>query len=166
MLRKKIARKALPKKTEDDLTNIINFHSTMKNFCEFSNFHHSPFSLDGVDWKTVEHYFQAQKTLKESDKEMIRGLSSPKEAKKIGKKVTLRSDWDQIKIGVMTKAIRAKFSQSEALKGLLLSTGSKELREHTGRDKFWGDGGGNGRGRNELGKILMKVRVELREEKK
>ena len=154
---------SLTKKSED-ISNIINFRSSIKEYCEFSNFYHSSFILDGKEWKTVEHYFQAQKCLKNNVKEQIRSLLTPKEAKQMGRKVLLRKDWDKVKIEIMMKACSAKFKQSESLKKLLLSTGNKELREHTPKDKFWGDGGGNGRGRNELGKVLMKIRDELKNE--
>ena len=153
-------KKAPPVTSSAISSDIINFRSSIKLFCEFSNFYQASFTIDGKEWKTVEHYFQAQKCLNEKVREELRALSTPKEAKKMGSKVLLRSDWDKVKINIMVQACRAKFTQNEALKKLLLSTGIKELREHTARDKFWGDGG-NGKGRNELGKVLMKIREEL-----
>ena len=64
----------------------------------------------------------------------------------------------------MKDILCAKFGQNEDLKKILLSTEDRELREHTPRDKFWGDGGKKGDGKNMMGKLLMKVRTELREE--
>lgn len=61
----------------------------------------------------------------------------------------------------MHAALRAKFTQHADLAALLLSTGSAKLVEHTTNDSFWGDGG-NGRGRNMLGQLLMRVRDDLR----
>jgi ribA/ribD-fused uncharacterized protein len=61
----------------------------------------------------------------------------------------------------MSKALNAKFSQHAELKALLLSTGDARLVEHTENDSYWGDGG-NGRGRNMLGQLLMQVRAHLR----
>ena len=64
----------------------------------------------------------------------------------------------------MRDILYAKFHQNEDLKQVLLSTEERELREHTPRDKFWGDGGKKGNGKNMLGKLLMAVRTELRED--
>ena len=61
----------------------------------------------------------------------------------------------------MREAIRAKFTQDDELKLLLLGTGDAKLVEHTSNDNYWGDGG-DGRGRNMLGRILMEVREQLR----
>ena len=73
----------------------------------------------------------------------------------------LRPDWEAVKDDVMRVAVRAKFTQHEELRELLLSTGDEALVEHTTNDAYWGDGG-DGSGKNMLGKILMEVRAELR----
>ena len=67
-------------------------------------------------------------------------------------------------LGVMREAVEAKFRQHDDLRALLLGTGDAMLIEHTGHDDFWGDGG-DGRGRNELGRILRAVRQCLRDER-
>jgi len=61
----------------------------------------------------------------------------------------------------MVEAVRAKFMQHRQLRNLLLATGDAELVEHTNKDHFWADGG-DGTGQNQLGKILMEIRKELR----
>ncbi len=61
----------------------------------------------------------------------------------------------------MTDAVRAKFTQHDELRALLLATGDAKIVEHTVNDSYWGDGG-DGSGRNMLGQILMRVREELR----
>lgn len=136
----------------------IYFYSTANKYFEFSNFYESSFILDSKEWRTVEHYFQAQKPLNEEEKERIRKAATPREAKSMGSKVLLRKDWEEVKLDVMEKACMAKFSQNEELKKMLLSTKPKKLFEHTTRDKFWGDGGGGSKGMNMMGKILMKLR--------
>ena len=73
----------------------------------------------------------------------------------------LRSDWEKVKLDVMYKALLAKFSQHKDLKDLLLQTRHRELIEHTSIDSYWGVGG-DGRGQNNLGKLLMRVRELLR----
>jgi ribA/ribD-fused uncharacterized protein len=65
----------------------------------------------------------------------------------------------------MYDAVYAKFSQHKELKKLLLDTGDSTIVEHTKNDAYWGDGG-DGSGRNQLGKTLMKVREDLRSAKK
>jgi len=86
---------------------------------------------------------------------------SPNEAKRLGRRVNLRKDWEDIKIDIMYEINVAKFTQNENLKEMLLKTGSAKLVEgNTWHDTFWGVC--NGAGRNELGKILERVRNELR----
>jgi ribA/ribD-fused uncharacterized protein len=74
---------------------------------------------------------------------------------------SLRRDWETVKVDVMREAVLAKFTQHPDLRRTLLATGDAALVEHTRRDAFWGDGG-DGRGRNKLGRILMEVRARLR----
>jgi predicted NAD-dependent protein-ADP-ribosyltransferase YbiA (DUF1768 family) len=74
--------------------------------------------------------------------------------------VTIRPDWEQVKDDVMLKALAEKFVQNPKLAQLLLSTGQRTLVEHTTRDSYWGDGG-DGSGKNMLGKLLMKIRSSL-----
>jgi ribA/ribD-fused uncharacterized protein len=73
----------------------------------------------------------------------------------------MRPDWEAVKDDVMRSVVRAKFTQHPELKQTLLSTGSANIVEHTANDSYWGDGG-DGSGRNMLGRILMEVREELR----
>ena len=61
----------------------------------------------------------------------------------------------------MREALRAKFSQHQDLRKILLDTGDAEIVEHTSNDSYWGDGG-DGSGKNMLGRLLMEVRDELR----
>jgi len=76
----------------------------------------------------------------------------------------IRDDWENESIYVMLKALRAKFSQNDHLKKILLSTDGTWLIEHTENDRKWGDGK-NGSGTNYLGKLLILVRQELLDEK-
>jgi N-glycosidase YbiA len=77
-----------------------------------------------------------------------------------GKRVALRSDWEVVKVGIMEQCLRSKFAGSE-LRSLLLSTGDAELVEgNTWNDRFWGVC--RGKGQNHLGKLLMRIRSELR----
>ncbi len=143
----------------------IHFYSVTAEYGELSNFAPYPIKLNGKRWPTSEHFFQAQKFANASDQEEIRRTSSPMIAARMGRdrKRKLRRDWESVKLGVMREAVEAKFRQHDDLRALLLATGEAKLIEHTENDDFWGDGG-DGSGRNELGRVLMAVRERLREE--
>jgi ribA/ribD-fused uncharacterized protein len=142
---------------------IIKFYGTSDEHGCFSNFAHYPISLDGKTWPTNEHYFQAQKFPGTDHAEEIRKASSPAKAKKMGRsrKYRLRPDWEKVKDGIMRACVLAKFTQHEDIRAVLLGTGDAVLVEHTRNDDYWGDGG-DGHGKNKLGKILMSVREALR----
>ncbi|MDX2092821.1 MAG: NADAR family protein [Kofleriaceae bacterium] len=143
----------------------INFYSVTAEYGELSNFAPYPITLKGKRWPTSEHFFQAQKFASASDQEEIRNANSPMIAARMGRdrKRKLRRDWESVKVGVMREAVEAKFREHDDLRALLLSTGDAKLVEHTETDDYWGDGG-DGSGRNELGRILMAVRKRLLEE--
>jgi len=141
----------------------IKFYRVKDPFGCFSNFASYPVTIDGVVWPTSEHYFQAQKFKDESYKELIRAVNSPKMAAQMGRDPTrgLRQDWEEVKNGIMYRAVLAKFMQHPELQLQLLSTGDAFLIEHTRNDSYWGDNG-DGSGKNMLGHILMRVRSVLR----
>jgi len=122
-----------------------------------SNFYPAVVEVDGIRYENNEAAFQAQK-----QPERAKEFASlpPNEAKRLGRRVNLRPDWEAVKLEVMTDVVRAKFTQNEDLRKKLLATGEAELIEgnHWG-DTYWGVC--RGKGRNELGKILMKIRREL-----
>lgn len=127
-----------------------------------SNFYESSIEDENITYPTVEHYFQAQKTLNREEKLKIAKATKPAKAKKIGRQVNLRKDWEDIKLQVMEKALRLKF-QNPDLRKKLIATGDKELIEgNQWGDRYWGVC--NGSGKNKLGKLLMKIRKELQEE--
>jgi ribA/ribD-fused uncharacterized protein len=142
----------------------ILFYLTGDSFGELSNFAPYPIRVGGVVWPTTEHFFQAQKFVAEGDREAIRGEPSPMKAAKMGRdrRRALRPDWDAIKVSVMLQALREKFHQHRALAAMLAGTGDAEIVEHTRNDHYWADGG-DGSGGNMLGKLLMRVRSELRD---
>ncbi len=141
----------------------VNFYSVGDDFGQFSNFAPFPINLDGERWPTAEHFFQAQKFDDVGYRLKIRRASSPMIAATLGRdrKQKIRRDWDSVKVGIMSFAVLAKFTQHDELRVLLLSTGDAKIVEHTVNDAFWGDGG-DGSGKNMLGQILMRVRASLR----
>lgn len=145
----------------------IRFYSVKEAYGEFSNFAPYPIRMKGKTWATSEHYFQAQKFAGTAYEEEIRKAKSPMKAAELGRsrKVRIRPDWDRVKDNVMFEAVRAKFTQHMELQELLLNTHAAHLIEHTENDDYWGDGG-DGSGKNKLGKILMRLREALRSEQK
>lgn len=141
----------------------IRFYRTKDNYGFLSNFFLSPFVLDNKKWKTVEHYFQAQKFTNVVYQEKIRDIESPMAAADLGRSRNhiIREDWDQVRNNIMYKALNAKFGQNEDLKQLLINTDDALLIEHTYNDRYWADGG-DGSGFNYLGVLLMNVRDTLR----
>ena len=143
----------------------IKFYNAGHEYGEFSNFSKHSIAMDGKEWKTVEHYFQAMKFNDIDYQEEIRLTSSPAQVKKLGNSrlYTIKDDWEDIKDDIMYEAVLAKFTQHDDLRILLINTGDSEIVEHTDRDSYWGDGG-DGSGSNMLGQIFMAIRDELRRE--
>ena len=113
-------------------------------------------------YPTVEHAFQAAKCLDISIQKSFTTLVTPRDAKKLGKQVPLRPDWEQVKDDIMKDLLTQKFSQ-EPFKSQLLATGNAKLIEgNTWNDTYWGVC--NGKGLNMLGILLMEVRDELRKD--
>ncbi|MHC4809914.1 MAG: NADAR family protein [Planctomycetota bacterium] len=146
-----------------DASSTIRFFRAGDVYGYLANFFRSPFTLDGHQWPTVEHYFQAQKFAGTRHADEVRLAPTPGEAARMGRsrQRPLRRDWEAVKDDVMRRAVRAKFEQIPTLRRQLLSTGDAILVEHTHRDAYWGDCG-DGRGRNMLGVILMETREALR----
>ncbi|WP_295031466.1 NADAR family protein [uncultured Methanobrevibacter sp.] len=125
-----------------------------------SNFYHVDVEYDGIVYKNTEAAFQAQKVLDDNEKLLFSDLY-PREAKKLGRRVKLRKDWNDVKDNYMYEICKAKFTQHEDLAEKLLETGDEELVEgNTWNDTYWGVC--NGKGKNQLGKTLMRIREELR----
>lgn len=146
------------------MADVIHFYDKAGEHGCFSNFAAYPIRLDGNTWPTSEHYFQAQKFLEAEHQDTVRAAKSPMIAARIGRdrKRPLRRDWESVKDGIMRAAVLAKFTQHSELRETLLATGDALIVEHTERDHYWGDGG-DGSGKNMLGRILMEVREQLRQ---
>ena len=129
-----------------------------------SNFYEAPVEYQGILYLNNEAAFQAQKCMTDEEKKAFAGLPANK-AKRLGRQVQLRPDWEIVKAGIMEEIVRAKFAQNEELAYRLLATGDAELEEgNTWNDTFWGTHLKTGKGENHLGKILMKVRAELQDD--
>ena len=127
-----------------------------------SNFFPAEVTYNGLTYQNNEAAFQAQKTYSKEERIEFTTLE-PRDAKRRGRRVRLRRDWEQVKDRIMEEIVRAKFSQNEELKEQLLATGDAQLVEgNRWNDRYWGVDIRSGVGENHLGKILMKVRSELR----
>ena len=140
--------------------NVINnFHAPGYEF--LSNFFEAPVTWEGLTYPNNEAAFQAAKVLTNEERLPFTTMK-PTTAKRQGRRVPLRSDWEEVKTQVMTEVVRAKFTQNPELAALLLATGDAELIEgNTWGDTCWGVSLKTGKGQNRLGKILMQVRAEL-----
>ncbi len=124
-----------------------------------SNFWPCQISMDYATYPSVEHAYQAAKTLDPDQRDRIRRARSPGAAKHLGRKIIRRPDWDAVKIEIMLRLVRQKFSDPD-LAQQLLATGDRELTEgNYWHDTFWGQCP-VGVGFNYLGKMLMQVRAE------
>lgn len=142
----------------------INFFKEQFSF--LSNFYQSDITIDGKKWRTVEHYYQAMKTKDIKLQEKIRSLKHPGEAKKYGRKIELRHNWEKVKNKIMREALKAKFNQNKNLQKLLLKTYPDYLIEgNYWHDNTWGicycKKCENIKGENRLGKLLMKIRNDF-----
>jgi len=130
-------------------------------FFWLSNFYPVPVIVDRIKFNSTEHAYQMFKTDDLDWRKQIKNAKTPGQSKRLGAKCPMRKDWDNVKVDVMRKCIRAKFTQNEDLKEKLLATGDQKLEEgNTWGDTFWGTV--NGHGKNMLGRVLMEIREELR----
>ena len=137
-------------------------------FAFLSNFAQSPILHEGIVYPTVEHFFQAMKTLNATERETIAAAATPGVAKHMGRKVNLRPDWEKVKIDVMRTGLKFKFADYNMAQKLL-ATGDKYLIEgNWWHDNTWGSCNcpncAGKPGRNLLGQLLMEIREEVRSE--
>lgn len=127
----------------------------------FSNMIASPIEIGGITYRSVENYFQSQKT---EDKEIHLAMSQidPHFSKKVGRELDLRKGWDDMKYEVMKTALRVKFNKPEWKEKLLLTGTDTIIEWNNWNDKVWGVSIFDCEGKNLLGKALMEIRDELK----
>ena len=125
-----------------------------------SNFYPSPIEFEGIVYPTVEHAFQAAKTNDPETRQKIADKDTPGKAKRAGGKRGILPDFDFDAWEEKNSLCKAKFQDPE-LRAKLDATGDQELQEgNNWNDTFWGISNKTGKGKNTLGKILMKIRRE------
>lgn len=137
-----------------------------QDFYVLSNFSAFNVMIFGYDFQTAEHAYHWRKFWQEGEVGIARDIRlarSAHDAFKLAEQYrTARlSNWDEIKVEMMRVILRAKVSQHEYVRRKLLATGDRELIENSWRDSFWG-WGENRDGQNQLGKLWMEIRAELR----
>lgn len=142
------------------------FYKVQDPYGCFSNFSPHPVTLEGFDWPTSEHYYQSQKFVGTGQDNLvarIRQAPTPEKAAALGRDPNhlVRSDWEQVKQDVMYRVVRAKFLAYPDLQEILLNTQDEVIIEDSPNDAYWGCGADH-QGYNYLGKMLMRIRGELR----
>jgi ribA/ribD-fused uncharacterized protein len=125
----------------------------------------SDFTIQNQTYRNVEQFFQAEKARFANDMDVFHTIlqsSNPRVARTLGRKVHELpvAAWNAARDPIMLQGVRAKFSQNESLKALLVGTGDAVLIEDSPTDYYWGCGFKK-TGQNKLGKTLMIVRQEL-----
>lgn len=150
--------------TREEILRIGFFDGSEKGDKRFlSNYHYTEIVYNGLRVPSTEHAYQMMKATNNEDKLYVAFQPTANMARKAGKKITCRSDWESIKVDVMREVNRIKYQDPE-LREKLIATGDDELVEYN----WWGDifwGVCEGKGKNMLGKILMELREELRNSK-
>lgn len=143
------------------------YRSNEKPYGAFSNLFRRPIVFEGREYPTAEHAYQAGKAKEVAVREWILSAPSPALVALVAHGLyqwDIVPKWSQIKFDRMRQVLRAKFTQHDDLRALLLSTGGARLVEAGRADnkvnKLWGEV--NGKGRNMLGVMLMELRTELR----
>lgn len=143
------------------MTNVIKEFKGEHRF--LSNFYCSRITYAKVSYPSVEHAYQAAKCDSLDDKIAISKITHPKDAKQIGKNLVLPHDWDWKRLIVMKECLELKFARKSVLSIQLLNTKDALLIEgNWWKDDFWGFCFQTNSGSNELGKLLMARRNELR----
>jgi hypothetical protein len=163
----RVAASQKPVNAASKQADIRFYRSNERPYGAFSNLFRRPIVFEGREYSTAEHAYQAGKARKESVREWILSAPSPSLVAMAAHGLytwDINPDWSRTKFDRMRNVLRAKFTQHEDLKELLLSTGNARLVEQGRTDnavnRTWGEV--NGKGLNMLGVLLMEVREEIR----
>lgn len=145
------------------MTNKISNFYPKSDYHFLSNFYESNFQFMGINYGSVEHFYQAAKAITPEAAMKIVDAPTPADTKKLGKKIKCRDDWEDVKVSVMRLGLRLKFTSNPDLMKKLLDTGDAILEEQNWwHDVYWGIDEKTGEGKNVLGKLLMELRESER----
>jgi ribA/ribD-fused uncharacterized protein len=139
--------------------SMVDIEAFEGNYRFLSNFHPCTIKYEGITYPSVEHAYQACKSTDYEVRREIALLPTPGKARRLGSALQLRPQWDGIKLGIMADLLRLKF-EDPVLRSALISTKGTLTEGNSWGDTFWGVY--NGVGENNLGKLLMTIREELR----
>lgn len=139
------------------MAQIVSF--TGPNFF-LSNFYPCEVVFEGKIYKSSEHAYMAAKTTDPNIREYIAAQPTPAAAKKVGRSIPLRENWDNIRIHYMRVILENKFGDYDLRARLDATKGCELIEGNTWGDRFWGQCP-LGNGRNELGKLLMSIRDDV-----
>lgn len=137
----------------------MSIHSFQGEYRFLSNFYLCEVEHRGRKFPTVEHAFQAAKTDVLSEIEYVAAARTPGDAKLRGRTVTLRKDWEDVKIDIMRSLLISKFSDPKLRKRLSETRPHRLYERNFHNDTFWGVC--RGVGKNFLGRLLMEVRDDI-----
>ena len=147
----------------EKMDEVIGFYP--REFYPFDNFSSFKVEWNGYLFASVEEAYQAASFMGSDDElvEKIKKSHSADEAQRIAyaNRDKRREDWDDVKISIMEELLRLKIEQNPYVKKKLLQTGDYMIVEDSPKDDFWG-WGPNRNGQNNLGKLWMKLREELK----
>ena len=143
----------------------VDFYKEFGDLGYLANYSNHGFYKDGIYYKTVEHYYQSKKFDNKEIIEKIINSDTPKEASTIGRdrKNKRIDNFKDKKLGIMYEGVLEKFRQNSDIRAKLIETRNEEIREMTTKENYWGVGP-NLDGENHIGKILMKVRKQVKKE--
>lgn len=166
---KKAHRPPLVSEQPEEPAEIRFYRANEKPYGVFSNLYRRPIIFEGVEFPTAEHAYQAGKARKEAVRDWILSAPTPSLVAMAAHGLytwDITPNWSKLKFERMREVLKAKYTQHDDLKALLLSTGEKRLVESCRTDNLvnrtWGEV--NGKGKNMLGILLMEVRATLRQE--
>lgn len=130
------------------------------DFAFLSNFYYTQVWYEDISYCTSEHAFQAAKSTDRADRMSVRNSGGAAQAKRRGREIKMRTDWDEVKVGIMEDILRIKFTRPELNEMLLLTDDYELVEGNHWNDTFWGVC--KGVGENHLGKLLMKIRDDVK----